>query len=159
MKRTDLGQVVTIVANLGVIVGLLFVALEVRQTRDAVLGATYMARATSQEDWGKWVAESEYVVHAAQRWGESGFSELSQEDQIRLLPTVEAAFHRMDGIFYQYELGLLPEDYYQTTFGNLMQVWVPRWRDSGFLDRGWIVPRPSFQAEIDKYLNDPLLLE
>ena len=159
MKKIDLGQIITIIANVGVIAGIVFVAFEVRQTRDAVLGATYLARASAQEEWGKWFAESDHVVHAANRWADKDFFELSQEDRSRLLPTVEAAFHRMDGIYYQYELGLIPEDYYQTTFRGLMQVWVPRWKESGFLDRGWVVARPTFQAEIDKYLNDPLLLD
>jgi len=98
-------------------------------------------------------------VHATQQWGDKSFSELSRDHQSRLLAAVEAAFHKMDGIFYQYELGLLPEDYYRTTFRNLMRIWVPRWRDSGLLDRGWIVPRPSFQAEINEFLDDPLLVE
>lgn len=157
-SKLDLGQAITILANIGVIAGLVFVALEVQQTRDAVLGATYLARASAQEEWGKWVADSEFIVHAAGRWSTSDFSELSAEDQARLLAAVEAAFHRMDGIYYQYELGLLPEDYYTTTFRRLMEVWVPRWSASGFLERGWVIPRPTFQAEIDKYLDDPLLV-
>ena len=159
MKKIDLGQIFTIIANVGVIAGIVFVALEVRQTRDAVLGATYLARASAQEDWGKWIADSDHIVYAIQQWADKDFSELSQEDRSRLYPAVEAAFHRMDGIYYQYELGLIPEEYYQTTFSGLMRVWVPRWKESGFLDLGWVVARPTFQAEIDKHLDDPLLLE
>jgi len=158
MKKIGLGQTISILANIGVIGGIVFVALEVRQTRDAVLGATYLARATAQEDWGKWVADSEYIVHAASRWADTDFAQLSAEDQARLQAAVEAAFHRMDGIYYQYELGLLPQEYFETTFDRLMQLWVPRWRESGFIDRAWIVPRPSFQAEIERYLDDPLFL-
>ena len=159
MKKTDLGNTLGILANVGVIAGIVFLALEVRQTRDAVLGATYLTRATAQEDWGKWIADSEYIVHASSRWAETDFTQLSAEDQQRLLAAVEAAFHRMDGIYYQYELGLLPQEYYETTFDQLMRVWVPRWNQSGFLSRGWIVPRPSFQIEIDKYWDDPLLVQ
>ena len=159
MNSEKLSSWLGVLANFGVLVGILFLAIEVRQTRDAVMGATYLARASAQEDWGKWVADSDHVVFATMRWADSEFSALSPEDQARLLPTVEAAFHRMDGIYYQYELGLLPEEYYETTFSRLMEVWVPRWKESGFLDRRWVVPRPSFQADIDKYLDDPLLLK
>ncbi len=146
-----------VTANVGVVVGIIFLALEVRQTRDAVLGATYLARASAQEEWGKYIAESDHAVEVIVRYGESDISELSAVDQARLYSLVEAAFHRMDGIYYQYELGLLTDEYYESTFNNLMSVWVPRWKDTGFLDRGWVVPRPSFQAEIDKHLDDPLL--
>ena len=159
MRKIDLGQALTVMANLGVIAGLFFVALEVRQTRDAVMGATYMARASAQEDWGKWVAESEHILHSAMRWGEADFRTLSEEDQFRLYNALEAAFLNLDGVFYQYELGLMPEDYYRTTFAGLMKVWVPRWKESGFLEHGWMIPRPSFQAEIEKYLDEPLALD
>ncbi len=159
MNAEKLNSWLGVLANFGVLVGIVFLALEVRQTRDAVMGATYLARASAQEEWGKWMADSDHVVQATLRYAEGEFSALSAEDQARLLSTVEAAFHRMDGIYYQYELGLLTDEYYETTFSRLMSVWVPRWKDTGFLDRGWIVPRPSFRAEIEKYSEDPLLLE
>ena len=157
MNAEKLNSWLGVLANFGVLVGIVFLALEVRQTRDAVMGATYLARASAQEEWGKWIADSDHIVQATLRYAEGEFSALSAEDQARLRSAVEAAFHRMDGIFYQYELGLLTDEYYETTFSRLMSVWVPRWKDTGFLDRGWIVPRPSFRAEIEKYLEDPLL--
>lgn len=153
-KRKDALEFVGFVA---IVASLIFLALEIRQARDAVLGTTYLARASAQEEWGKYIAESEYAVEVIVRYGESDISELSAVDQSRLFSLVEAAFHRMDGIYYQYELGLLTDEYYESTFNNLMSVWVPRWKDTGFLDRGWVVPRPSFQVEIDKHLDDPLL--
>jgi len=118
-----------------------------------------MARSSAQEEWGKWVADSDHIGHAAMRWGDADFRTLSEEDQFRLYNAVEAAFLNLDGVFYQYELGLIPEDYYRTTFRGLMRIWVPRWRESGFLEKGWMVPRPSFQAEIEKYLDEPLVLD
>ena len=157
MNTERLGSWLGGLANFGVLLGIIFLALEVRQTRDAVMGATYLARASAQEEWGKWTADSDHVIPVILRYAESEFSELSAEDQARLYSTVEAAFHRMDGIYYQYELGLLTDEYYETTFSRLMSVWVPRWKDTGFLERGWVIPRPSFRAEVEKYLNDPLL--
>jgi hypothetical protein len=60
-------------------------------------------------------------------------------------------------MFYQYELGLLGDDYYENVFDAEMRFWVPRWRDQGLLDemrqRGYI--RPSFTREIEKYLDLP----
>lgn len=37
-----------------------------------------------------------------------------------------------------------------------MQLWVPRWRDWGFLELSTIreTIRPSFAREIEKYLNE-----
>ena len=157
MDSDRLNRWLTLAANLGVIAGIVFFALEVRQTRDAVLGTTYLARASAQEEWGKYIADSDHVAKLITSYRDSDFSELPSVDQTRLYSLVEAAFHRMDGIYYQYELGLLTDEYYETTFSRMMSVWVPRWKDTGLLDRGWIVPRPSFQAEIDKYVAESLL--
>ncbi len=122
-----------------------------------MLGATYLARASAQEEYGKYVADSDHVAELVIRYRDLDAAELSDVEQTRLYSLVEAAFHRMDGIYYQYELGLLSDEYYETTFNRLMSVWVPRWKDTGFLDRGWVVPRPAFQAEIDKHLDESLL--
>ncbi len=157
MNREQRKDILELVGFVAIVASLIFLALEVRQTREAVLGATYLARASAQEEWGKYIAESDHAVEVIVRYGESDISELSAVDQERLYSLVEAAFHRMDGIYYQYELGLLTDEYYESTFNNLMSVWVPRWKDTGFLDRGWVVPRPSFQAEIDKHLDDLLM--
>ena len=157
MNAEKLNSWLGVTANIGVVVGIIFLALEVRQTRDAVMGATYQARASAQEEWGKWFAESDHIVHAVLRYSQSEFSSLSAEDQTRITSATEAALHKMDGIHYQYELGLVSEEYYETTFNQMMSVWAPRWNDTGVLDGGRVTLRPSFREEVEKHLDAELL--
>ena len=48
MKKIDLGQTITILANVGVIVGIVFLAIELRQNNE-LLGQ--QARIASNEQW------------------------------------------------------------------------------------------------------------
>jgi hypothetical protein len=45
MKKIDFGQTITIIANIGVIAGIAFLAIEIQQNTAAVEGATYQALA------------------------------------------------------------------------------------------------------------------
>ncbi len=157
MKAEKLNSWLGVLANIGVLVGIIFLALEVRQTRDAVMGATYLTRANAQEQWLMFIADSDHLSPAVQRYSEADYSTLSADDRARLKTAVEAPLHRLDSIFYQYELGLVTEEYYASTFSQMMSVWVPRWKDTGILDSGWVTLRPSFRKEVEKYLDDELL--
>jgi hypothetical protein len=151
----------TLAANVGVIGGLLLVALQLRQTTTAILGATYQAGAESSAEWNKWVVEQVDLIPAAMRFRDSGRRDgLSAADQFRLEIMMMAAFRRLDGMFYQHELGLLGDDYYETLFKADMETWVPRWRDWGLLNEGsqsYVARamRPSFRAEVQKYMDAP----
>ncbi len=46
MNAEKLNSWLGVLAYIGVLVSIKFLALEVRQTRDAVMGATYLARAS-----------------------------------------------------------------------------------------------------------------
>lgn len=61
----------SLLANLGVIAGIVFVGLELRQTNQAPLGSAYQERANVDEEWQKWAADSEFVLPAQARWQET----------------------------------------------------------------------------------------
>jgi len=159
MKKIDLGQTVQVLANIGVIAGIVFLALELRQTSNALLGATYQARALSMQDRQEQLANSEYILPAILRLEEGSWDTISAEDRRRIGAYNDGAFYRIDGMFYQYELGLLGNEYYESVFDGEMRLWVPRWRDEGSLDRleRWGYIRPAFAREIQRYLDAPPL--
>ena len=157
MNAEKLNSWLSVVANIGVLIGIIFLAFEVRQTKDAVMGATYLTRANAQEEWLMYIADSDHLAPVIQRYSEADYSTLSVDDRTRLRTAVEAPLHRLDGIYYQYQLGLVTEEYYSSTFSQMMSIWVPRWKDTGILDSGWVTLRPSFRKEVEKYLDDELL--
>ena len=158
MDSDRLNKWLTFGANLGVLVGLVLLVLELRQTNDAILGATYQARTEVVEDWDKWLAETDSVRAAILNYRDSDFLSLSKEDQFILFELSLASFNRLDGLFYQYELGLLDEQYYSYMFKAEMAANVPRWRDAGLLDSEFYQTgaRPSFQNEVNKFIKGDL---
>jgi hypothetical protein len=155
MDSNRWNQWLSLAANVGVVLGLILVALELRQTRDAALGATYQNRSMINMEWSKWVAESDYIAPMIQQTRAGGRESLTADQEQRSQSTMLAAIHRLDGFFYQYELGLLEQDYYESVFRAEMRTWVPRWRETGMLEPPWTdYMRPSFREEVQKYLDE-----
>jgi hypothetical protein len=153
MKKIDLGQTVSTLANIGVIASIIFLAIQVRQTNRSIQGATYQSRASTLTGRMDMLAESQYLAPIIAKLQLEGMDALTFEEKGRLDNSAQGALYRVDGMFYQYELGLLDDQYYRTVFDAEMRLWVPRWRDQGVLEqarrRGYV--RPSFDAEIKKY--------
>lgn len=82
MKKIDLGQTMNTIASVGVVGGLILVALELNQATNAILGATYQANAESSAEWNKWTIDSDYLLPIVVKYLESGRDSLSLEEQI-----------------------------------------------------------------------------
>ena len=160
MKRFDYGNTLTLLANVGVIGGLVLVALELRQTTNAIQASAYQARAESSIEWDIRNAESPTLAPLIFRYLDDGRDALNPEEQFRFSSNLQAGFKRQEAEYYAYELGLLDQIWYERTFSTHMKIWVPRWRDWGLLDDGAYireVARPTFLVEIEKYLDEPNL--
>ncbi len=108
---------VSLLTNLAVVVSIVFLAVEVRQTGNAVRGATYQQRAIQEEEWGKFLADSEFLRPAMTRYQlAASFDSLTADEQGRLQDVGLAAAKRLDGVFYQHSLELLDRDYFETAF-------------------------------------------
>ena len=158
MIPKELNDWLQVVGLFGVIGGLILVAMELNQTTNAIRGSNYFAAAESSAEWNKWVAESERLAPIAMKYGALGVDGLTAEERYRYGVAMMGAFRRHDAAFFQYERGLLSEDWYETIFRNDMSIWVPRWQDFGMLDEqseSYILEglRPTFLDEIRKYTN------
>lgn len=143
----------TLAANLGVLAGLFLIALELNQTRLAMVGAAYQTRASIGMEWNKWLSESDYLVPIIEKLSESGWDSLSFQEQYRVRNSGLAAMYRLDGYYYQYELGLLDQEYYEGQFTAEMRTWVPRWREWGLLDSYTGQVRSSFAEQIQRFMD------
>lgn len=61
MKKIDVGQVVTILANVGVIGGLIFVGLQLRQDRQVAVATSIDATASGLVDWAQLITDNPEV--------------------------------------------------------------------------------------------------
>ena len=157
MNKADVAHWLSILANIGVIAGIVFLGIEIRQTNRAVTGAAYQARSLAVMQRQDMLAESEYLSPIVLKLRTVGYDALSAQEKTRLHSTFIGAMFRLDGTFYQCQLHLLDSSYCDGVFRGEMSLWVPRWRDSGVLDDwghlGLI--REEFADEIDKYLDLP----
>ena len=62
MKKIDLGQAITILANVGVIAGILFLGIELRQNNELMEAEARRARALSAEEAYRMIAENEALA-------------------------------------------------------------------------------------------------
>ena len=165
MNFERLNHWLTLVANVGVVAGIIFLAYEIRLTRDALVGATYQQRTTAVENWDYNIADSTYVSQAIRNYEQAlaqgdDFESLSDDDKFRLTSITVATFNRLDNFFYQYELGLVSEEMYEHAFHAEMTVQVPRFVALNLFDHPYIklALRPSFREEIEKYVDADLVI-
>jgi hypothetical protein len=123
MKQIDLGQGIAIVANVGVIVGIAFLALELRQNTAAIRGDTYQAMSDAA------VLQAESLAHdpeLAVIWrrafaGES-LADLSDEESARLIPYYYAVMLRMENTYNQFAAGLIDDRVFES-FGWNFEIY------------------------------------
>lgn len=115
MKKIDFGQAISILANVGVIAGIVFLALELRQNTAAVRGETYQAMSDAA------VLQAESLAHDASLaiiWrrafaGES-LADFSDEESARLIPYYYAVMLRMENTYNQFKAGLVDERVFES---------------------------------------------
>ena len=106
MKKIDLGQIITILANIGVIVGIAFLAVEINQ-------GNRLARLQMRND----IAES--IVAISLAGGDPASAQLlvraqdpaslTPEERVMLDRRMDAVWRLRENIFYQYQNGLFDE--------------------------------------------------
>ena len=114
MKKLDLGQTITILANLGVIAGIVFLAIEIQQNnqllRAEAIGTALETRLVRQEII--LANDSLVTAHAKNNRGEP----LTDEDRIRLNA---ANYRNMLGRqkdYFLYQEGILTEELFRANF-------------------------------------------
>ena len=113
MKKIDLGQTISILANVGVILGLVLLVVEIRQSNEQAAAAAYQTRISDIE-----VAFQQYALSAQLpaiyvKLRESGLESLTAEERDRVRSWESARRTRMQGQSYHYEQGLLDESAYR----------------------------------------------
>jgi hypothetical protein len=142
MKKIDIGQSVSIMANIGVIIGLVFLALEVRHSRTAT------ELQTLADVQSGWFALNDAVVRDTEvsRIFVTGLykpDELSTVEAAQFSMYLRMFANQVGRIWRHYELGLMPEEQYlqavaemtalmKTPGGQLFRKAEPRF------DEGWL---------------------
>ena len=113
MKKIDLGQTITILANIGVITGIAFLALELRQNTAAVQGATYQALSDGISGQYIGVAHDSALAQALLRIYRADINradtnpEFSEAESAQIIWYYNALIQRLENSYFQWQAGLV----------------------------------------------------
>jgi hypothetical protein len=124
LRKPDFGQSIQILANVGVIAGILFVAVEIRQNNQLLtaesIGTVFENRIDRQD---RVMENHAYTaVMAKNSRGEM----LSDEEEMIVTASHDRAFIAWQREYLLYQLGVLPEAYLRASFGSMKSVFPDR---------------------------------
>ena len=108
MKKLDLGQSISILANVGVIAGIVFLGIELQQNTAVMQGATYQAMSDSASNQIGSVAHEPVLAEMLSRVysGNTGIEEFTTPENIQLYSYYFAMLQRLENTYHQYQAGL-----------------------------------------------------
>jgi len=118
MRRIDLGKAIQILANLGVIAGIVFLAVELRQSNVLAKAQTRSEIAIAMSDHLNRLAED---ADLAEIWvrAQSDFASLGPVEEQRVMNRGGALLRQWENVYYQYGNGLLDESEYLGELGAM----------------------------------------
>ena len=134
MKISGLNEWLTLLANLGVIAGIVFLAIEVSQNTKTMQADTYQSRSSESTAFVLASTQSETLASALSKTNyyspeivcaptEEQLSSLSEIEMVAYSAYIRASYIRIDNQVYQYEQGLLDESFFnERTLGGLARL-------------------------------------
>lgn len=159
MNTDTVNKWLTLGANVGVVIGLILLLIEIDQNSDLVRAQIHQARSDAHVWMKEDSADSEFLLPALEKFRLAGGSEnmdamdaLTLIEAARVKLSMEAAHQDYDNLFYQYQQGYLDEEYYQYRVTPTIKELAPWWRKLDIFESGG--RRPSFDAEIQRLVSD-----
>ena len=168
MTLMELGALGEFVGAIGVVVTLVYLAIQIRQNTRAMqegrrlaLAQTYQMRADALQEMLVRAAESEHIGPVITKLTDLGYPE--DLDSLDRLDAVERGRFRLwqiaqqthwDNLFYQYQQGFLEDEYYRDSFRIRVRRLAPVWHALGLTGS-----RRSFEEEIARILGGSLARE
>jgi len=130
MKIEKLNNWLVLLANFGVILGLVFLGVEISQSNKATIASTYQDRISEIESSYQNIALSDYLPAIYEKIDSEGTSSLTNIELRRVRNWESARIYRMQGQYYQYEQGFLNERSYQDLVRGV-RLFLPMWKAVG----------------------------
>ncbi len=151
MTKDSLSRWLTFSANIGVVIGLALLVVELKQNSELVRAQIHQARSDSYVSDMIAISDTEFLLPAYEKLSDGGgitdvtaLEVLDQIERERIRRYAQARMADYDNLFYQYRLGYLDEEFYQTRVAISIRRMTPVWEEFGLLSGA----TPSFVAEI-----------
>jgi len=156
MTIQDLGAIGELIGSIGVILTLIYLAVQIRQNTatmeesqrlskvDAMLRRNEQMERTMVQG-----ALSEEISQIVVQARADGVDSLTAVEHWRLYQWECARAIRAEAQYFQWENGYLDNEYFETQFKQVVLVGAPVWRQLGIT-----YGRPSFRAAVEKIIDE-----
>ena len=158
LESDRLNRWLTLGANIGVLVGIILLLIELDQNSDLLRAQVHQARADAHVGHRLSDVESEKLTAIRMKLVENGYPQdvtsveaLTSEELFRFRDYKAATHTDLDNLFYQYQQGYLDEEYYQYRVVCAIRRNAPYWQKFGTFRTN---SRPTFRAEIERIMHD-----
>jgi len=154
MKKVDLGKAITILANVGVLVGILLLAYELNQNRQMMQAQTRSAIADGITEFLVNIGSDPEL---SDLWALGGAGMPLNESESRQFAVLMTGFLRyLEGAHYQYRNGLFERDEFETQREQLKRLFALPGYKSHWCDPDRLtVFTQDFTSEIDALTSCP----
>ena len=135
MSLQDLGNIGEFVAAIGVVVSLVYLAVQIRQNTRSVRASSYQAAVSSISDWSREVSLDSNAPRIFSV-GTTDPDQLNDNERLQLFFQFVSLFRNYENLFYQHRQGMIEDSAWagwayhmaRTYWSPGVQVWWPAWR-------------------------------
>jgi hypothetical protein len=161
MNMDNLNKWLTLVANIGVVAGIVFLAMELQQNTESLENEQRLAVSQAYQQRSDSVRNmlidfatgdlNEILVELQEHgWPENrdAFAEIDPAQRQDFIMLNYSRWHYFDNVHYQYQQGFIDEEYYNSEFVSAVRLFGEQWEALGRPGS----QRPSFVAEVERIL-------
>jgi len=150
LKKIDLGQAITILANVGVIAGILFLAIELQQNNDLLSAQARAARIELKTDFeGSLYQNAELAEIIARAHAND---ELTEAEEIRLLWLGRRMLTSFQYVYNEYQQGMIEEGAISTAEWRIaFHQLIPR------MEEPWSMYRDGMNPEFVRVMEENIV--
>jgi hypothetical protein len=110
MKKIDAGQLIGVIANVGVILGVAFLVLELRQTNAIARVDSYQQSMSEIAEWRTAILTDAELMRVFELYvSEAGRSDLDESGRLKLTMLMSNLFGAHENAYFAYRYGILSD--------------------------------------------------
>ncbi len=156
MNTDTVNKWLTLSANIGVVIGLMLLIVEIDQNSELVKAQINQARSDSLVQRLAEFADSEHIAPLRAKLNSAGYpervvprNELTPVEVERLQTWLGSSMLDFENLFYQYQLGFIDQEYWEARIVPAIKTFGP-YREA----YGGVMGRADFLAEVRRILDE-----
>ena len=153
IDSAKLNNWIQIIGIIAVVLSLIFVGMQMRQTQDIAIATLYQMRSDSARELGAIMINNPDLMTFYRTIYADGIESLDPDDVQLLVFTTETMLGHFENSHHLYQLGFLSKEQWEADLRQIRQIVGPV-REHIWTDRRRDTFRDSFAEEIDAILNE-----